>query len=303
MANEYAVNSADLTSVADAIREKGGTEDALSFPAEFVTAIQNIKAGGGAPFQLIAVSSEDSLPETARENTVAVVTEQAVGTLYVYPETPDAAIVGDVLILDTGIGKIINLTEDGTFAFRGAGVYIKNDDAWAFVDAYIFVNNEWQCLWANRLYYEGDEYTVHTGGFVAHEISSRNGASATVVLPDVTRNADNIFVDTKSTDSRGVGMFCTANMIDLTPYSSLVFEGTFTSEYTSYPQNFVAAAWSKIPDFYTNDRLAYYQMSSSSRTQITIDVSSINESAYIGFGLAYATVKLERCYLVPKEIE
>ena len=38
---------ADLTSVADAIRSKGGTSAQLSFPADFVSAIEDIETGGG----------------------------------------------------------------------------------------------------------------------------------------------------------------------------------------------------------------------------------------------------------------
>ena len=38
---------ADLTTVADAIRSKGGTSEALAFPAGFVSAIEEIEAGGG----------------------------------------------------------------------------------------------------------------------------------------------------------------------------------------------------------------------------------------------------------------
>ena len=45
MANEYAVNSQDLTAVADAIRTKGGTSESLNFPGGFASAIANIKAG------------------------------------------------------------------------------------------------------------------------------------------------------------------------------------------------------------------------------------------------------------------
>ena len=41
------VNDTSLSSVADAIREKGGTSDALIFPEGFVTAISEIQAGGG----------------------------------------------------------------------------------------------------------------------------------------------------------------------------------------------------------------------------------------------------------------
>lgn len=46
MANEYAVNQADLAAVADAIRAKGGTPDALAFPDGFVDAVGAIQTGG-----------------------------------------------------------------------------------------------------------------------------------------------------------------------------------------------------------------------------------------------------------------
>lgn len=44
---DSAVLDADLTSVADAIREKGGTSESLAFPAGFVSAIGDISGGGG----------------------------------------------------------------------------------------------------------------------------------------------------------------------------------------------------------------------------------------------------------------
>lgn len=46
MAN-YVVSDTNLTAVADAIREKGGTSAALEFPDEFVSAIGDISASGG----------------------------------------------------------------------------------------------------------------------------------------------------------------------------------------------------------------------------------------------------------------
>ena len=44
---EYLTNTTDLTKVASAIREKGGTSDLLVYPDGFVTAIQAIQTGGG----------------------------------------------------------------------------------------------------------------------------------------------------------------------------------------------------------------------------------------------------------------
>ena len=44
---EYLTNTTDLTKVASAIREKGGTSDPLVYPDGFVMAIGNIQTGGG----------------------------------------------------------------------------------------------------------------------------------------------------------------------------------------------------------------------------------------------------------------
>lgn len=48
---EYIVDSTDLTSVANAIRTKGGTSASLAFPADFVQAISDIPTGGGSSVQ------------------------------------------------------------------------------------------------------------------------------------------------------------------------------------------------------------------------------------------------------------
>ena len=302
MANEYAVNASDMLSIANAIREKGGTTDKLVFPEGFIDAIHNI-SGGGVDIDLISVASAEELPQTARENTIAVINEYEAGELYICPTIPESANNTDVLLINTGTNKIINASEDGKLAFGNSGVYMRIMDSWIYVDSYIFTNGVWKPLWFNRLYYEGNKYPEYTGGYTAHKISSKSGASATKVEPKITENADSIVLDTTSTGNNGVGAWITTNAIDLTPYSAIVFEGTFTSKYPSYPQNFVAAAWEVVPEYYTLNRLAYYEQGESTTSTITIDVSNVNTSAYIGFGLAYSKVTLNRCYLVPKELE
>lgn len=44
---EYLVQGASLTTVADAIREKGGTTAPLSFPNGMAEAVRSIQSGGG----------------------------------------------------------------------------------------------------------------------------------------------------------------------------------------------------------------------------------------------------------------
>jgi hypothetical protein len=51
----------DLTSVANAIRVKGGTSAQLAFPAGFVSAIDAIPTGGGDPWELVADYTSDAV--------------------------------------------------------------------------------------------------------------------------------------------------------------------------------------------------------------------------------------------------
>ena len=61
MAVDKSVDSAQLdaalSAVADAIRSKGGTEAALSFPAGFVSAVEALGSGGGQGYSLLASGS------------------------------------------------------------------------------------------------------------------------------------------------------------------------------------------------------------------------------------------------------
>lgn len=50
---DYLVTDTELTSIANAIRTKGGTSASLSFPTEFISAINSIPTGGGGASNLV----------------------------------------------------------------------------------------------------------------------------------------------------------------------------------------------------------------------------------------------------------
>ena len=64
MANEYTVNAADLTAVADAIRAKTGTSEGLSFPDGFAAAIAGISTGAQVASGSVMVSRSDIMTIT-----------------------------------------------------------------------------------------------------------------------------------------------------------------------------------------------------------------------------------------------
>ena len=66
---EYLTNTIDLTSVANAIREKGGTTGLLTYPDEFVTAIQAISLGI-VPQLIVTVSAGAMVTATNDSKTI-----------------------------------------------------------------------------------------------------------------------------------------------------------------------------------------------------------------------------------------
>ena len=70
MATEYLTNGTELTAVADAIREKGGTSAQLVYPSGFVSAIQAIQTGI-APQLIVTVSAGATVTATNGSKTIS----------------------------------------------------------------------------------------------------------------------------------------------------------------------------------------------------------------------------------------
>ena len=80
---EYLTNTNDLTLVADAIRTKGGTTELLTYPDEFVTAIQAIQTGI-APQLVVTVSAGATVTATNGSKTITGASDSTgVCTLFV----------------------------------------------------------------------------------------------------------------------------------------------------------------------------------------------------------------------------
>lgn len=132
MANEYTVNAADLTAVADAIRAKTGTSEGLSFPDGFAAAIAGISTGAQVASGSVT---------TARKSYMNITPGFIVRKLLVHPltnkETTTAIITYDVdNNICTGINETstitptITSTSDGTKISNGSGKYFRGDYYW-----------------------------------------------------------------------------------------------------------------------------------------------------------------------------
>ena len=112
---EYLINATDLTKVASAIREKGGTSAPLVYPGGFVSAIQAIQIG--APLQIIVTTSagttvtatKDSktVSGTADTNGECILTVTEAGTWTVTAATASSTNTADVVVGTANVDMIM----------------------------------------------------------------------------------------------------------------------------------------------------------------------------------------------------
>ena len=123
---EYLTNTNDLTSVADAIREKGGTTELLTYPDEFVTAIQAIQTG---PELQIIVTVTSGATVTATKGSLSVSGTSVDGTCTLTVPEAGEWTVSATLGGQTSNSNIVNVVSsyDTSLAFISTTL---NDNSW-----------------------------------------------------------------------------------------------------------------------------------------------------------------------------
>ena len=130
---DYKVSGTDLTSVANAIRTKGGTSASLSFPDGFVTAIGNIETGGGSTLITKSITANGTYSASSDNAdgyssvTVAVPSKLVTGTFT--GTTAGAAM--DVTIPYSGTGYPVMIT-----AYPSVGAYKSGSTFYTTVQQY-----------------------------------------------------------------------------------------------------------------------------------------------------------------------
>lgn len=105
---EYLTNTTDLTKVASAIREKGGTSDQLVYPDGFVTAIQAIQTG--TELQII-VTVESGATVTATKGSLSVSGTSVNGTCTLTVPEAGTWSVKATLNGQTSVTKTVSVTD------------------------------------------------------------------------------------------------------------------------------------------------------------------------------------------------
>ena len=136
MSERVLVNTDDLVGVADAIREKGGTEEGLEWPDGFVSAVEEIETGGGNPNSVETITGTLANPwggTTLSELVESISNNGATALLTVGNETmwmeyneDDGWISATRAVLNIFSGALNSAKNITYSASTGALVYAKN---------------------------------------------------------------------------------------------------------------------------------------------------------------------------------
>lgn len=204
MSNEYAVNRADLVSVADAIRSKGETTGQLVFPNGFVTAIHDISTGVALNFQVVGGTSA---PANPTENTIWVNTDQTI-TSWVFSHNQPANPSEGMVWIVNGISEVheFDAVTDVSLRVQVESVKQYISGAWVVKTTKVYQNGVWNETILN-LYKSGNEYVGTTGGW-----SNTNNAN---------KYNTHLFIREAVSDDYVYSNMHTNNKIDLTSYTVL----------------------------------------------------------------------------------
>ena len=123
---ELLTNTTDLTKVASAIREKGGTSDSLVYPDGFVTAIQAIQTG--TEFQII-VSVTSGATVTATKGSLSVSGTSVNGTCTLTVPEEGEWTVSATLGGETSISNTVNFASSYAISLAFISTTL-NDNSW-----------------------------------------------------------------------------------------------------------------------------------------------------------------------------
>lgn len=220
-------------------------------------------------------------PSEAAENTIWVNTDAEI-TGYVFDVQEPAAPEEGMVWIYTGNSSAVAFNALKEDAIQIYPISCKQYVSGAWVDktAMSYLDGAWvEWIKWDVLYEAGNENTVITGGWIGEgrglgEDSNYSGT------PGITRGTDSITF--QNTETGGV-IYHTTNKIDLTKYSTVVFDGTMTNNTAGNVMYF--SVWSDIGRLFSTNRVANMKVTTEKDGEVTLDISGVTGECYVGFGL------------------
>ena len=179
---------------------------------------QGSASSGNLNYYVKAYPSEEALPATEKENTIALFTDTPITSKYFSPEAPTGE--EGMVWIQTGTTSPVEFNALKKNILMVYPIVARQyvNGTWVERQTKSFLNGKWAGWWNGYLFDYGNEYTDYTGGFIK---KNNYGSGASVV-----HNADgSIELVPPGGESTGGCIYYTANKIDLTNYTTLHMYG------------------------------------------------------------------------------
>lgn len=245
-------------------------------------------AGGGTSlnFAVAAYASAEALPDTAKENTIGVITDVAIAG-YVFSATEPVEPVAGMVWFELGTKSEVAFSVTEKIIAMVYPVSCKQyvNGAWANTEAWSFVNTSWVqfSLTILYLYDNGDECADVSGGWAL----STGDASSTSHGESVSKTSTYLQFTSEyvKNTNYAYGFLRAKTAIDLTDVNEVTLVCPYASINSDVPVRFGVAKSDSIKA-YNNFTVSKALSAVSSVKEFTIDVSSLTGSYYIGIAAA-----------------
>lgn len=253
--------------------------------------------GGGSPSAGLnfKIAGGETAPQNPGENTIWIKTAQTITGWVISPEEPETLSEG-LVWLQTGDSEIsFNALKKNELRVCLASASIAAGGVLNPVGGAVWNGTSWLdfSTEAVYLYLPGDVCEDLTGGYTAAGLAASSNSSLTAA-PAVTYGADSmVILPGTGTIANGKanykgGIVRTENKIDCSRFSSLIFEGSVEGIGTGTGK---LSLWSDMGANQTVNRVQQAELVNGSEG-LTVDVSGLEGSYYIGFGFDSLNVQI-----------
>ena len=279
--SEYLIQETDLISLADAVREKTGGTESLSFD-DIVSEIAGISTGVELNFDVVGGTTQ---PTNPTENMIWVNTDTDI-TSYTFSETQPSDATEGMVWMAVGIGSPAPFCaiENNPIMLYPLNAKQYINGVWTDRITKIYQNDNWSEL-IIYLFYYGDKKEGITGGWTAQALPmyrSSSGAGVAASSPTVTTQSNG---GVKLGVSYSSGIYRTTNKIDLTNIKTIKLNGTIYGNNSGNANWAGMYVWSGLGNLYVDNVVAHVNSKQTTVSNPTLDVSGLSGEYYIGFGL------------------
>lgn len=246
------------------------------------------RAGTGAQlnFQVVNCISEAALPAVPVENTIAVITGNAMTGYQFRTDMPESPAEGMVWIC-TGEESAVGFNALTENTMRVCPLYVRQyvDGSWISRRALIWQNGAWNLWPVWYLFDRGDTFDDVTGGWaVGESIADAVLEDASMTLTTVSPNKSRTHVATQSA-------------VDLGSYSTIRASVTVVShsQDSTSGTTLCRLGYGNTPDanLASLATKAAVEVTGAGELEISFDISGVTGSHYVIFGIGYCSMSVQ----------